>query len=198
MHDSLSLLAYAHNPRDPLTIALAGVIDRAQSAGQRPLIPGLSEAQFQILMKEIFPEAQRTNHADVEIDPTLADERDDLSRLLLEHRHAVNEMTAWLAQAIASAAMRDNHLWQDMGLPDRGFLSGLLADYFPTLAARNTGGMKWKKFFYRQLCERAGVTICKSPNCGDCVDYRDCFGPEGGGTRFSGPVGCPATDDVHA
>ena len=30
----------------------------------------------------------------------------------------------------------------------------------------------------RQLCQRAGVPICKSPHCADCCDYRICFGPE--------------------
>jgi nitrogen fixation protein NifQ len=53
-----------------------------------------------------------------------------------------------------------------------------MAECFPALAARNVGDMKWKKFFYRQLCEHAAVPICKSPNCADCVDYRACFGPE--------------------
>jgi nitrogen fixation protein NifQ len=40
--------------------------------------------------------------------------------------------------------------------------------------------MKWKKFFYRQLCERAGVPICKSPHCAECCDRALCFGPEEG------------------
>lgn len=59
-------------------------------------------------------------------------------------------------------------------------LSCLLRENFPTLAALNTRDMKWKKFFYRQLCERAGVMICKSPNCAECCDFRACFGPEDG------------------
>jgi NifQ len=37
-----------------------------------------------------------------------------------------------------------------------------LQTHFPTLAAKTIGDMKWKKFFYRQLCERAGIPICKS------------------------------------
>jgi nitrogen fixation protein NifQ len=38
--------------------------------------------------------------------------------------------------------------------------------------------MRWKKFFYRQLCEQADVLICKSPSCGVCCDYASCFGAE--------------------
>ena len=57
-------------------------------------------------------------------------------------------------------------------------------DSWDNRGTRTTGaplfrlGMKWKKFFYRQLCERSGMLICKSPRCADCVDYRICFGPE--------------------
>jgi nitrogen fixation protein NifQ len=38
--------------------------------------------------------------------------------------------------------------------------------------------MKWKKFFYRQLCLREEILICKSPTCADCCDQAKCFGPE--------------------
>jgi nitrogen fixation protein NifQ len=46
------------------------------------------------------------------------------------------------------------------------------------LKRKNAGDMKWKKFFYRQLCEAAEVPICKSPSCAECCDYSVCFGPE--------------------
>ncbi|MCX7161517.1 MAG: nitrogen fixation protein NifQ [Rhodocyclales bacterium] len=46
------------------------------------------------------------------------------------------------------------------------------------LPHKNSGDMKWKKFFYRQLCEAAGVLICKSPSCANCCDYSHCFGAE--------------------
>ena len=87
-------------------------------------------------------------------------------------------METWLAHTIATAAMGENHLWQDMGLPSRKVLSALMQKHFPSLAALNDKDMKWKKFFYRQLCESAGVLICKSPHCAECCDYRICFGPE--------------------
>jgi nitrogen fixation protein NifQ len=166
------------SPRKPdelATIALAGVIVRAMHADKRPLIRGLSEARFQKLLNEFFLDLSLTNGASPTKD---GDEFNDLVLLLLESRAEPTEREAWLAYAVASAAMGENHLWEDLGLPNRKVLSDLMREHFPSLAAKNTGDMKWKKFFYRQLCTRAGVPICKSPHCAECSDYAVCFGPE--------------------
>jgi nitrogen fixation protein NifQ len=106
------------------------------------------------------------------------DEYEDLLALLLEYRATADAASEQLCIFVARSAMGENHLWQDMGLPNRQALSDLMRENFPTLFALNSGNMKWKKFFYRQLCERAGVPICKSPHCADCDDYAVCFGPE--------------------
>ena len=106
------------------------------------------------------------------------DEREDLLALLVEHRARGKAGSLAVARAIAKAAMGGNHLWQDMGLPHRQALSVLLRDNFPSLVAKNANDMKWKKFFYRQLCERAGVPVCKAPHCAECGDHALCFGPE--------------------
>jgi len=181
-----ALLAHAPDPIETLSIAFGGVIAAAYAARQRPLIRGLSEAEFQSLIARYFPGALLDNGADACSSSVVDEEAEDLFALLCEYRCDERPETAWLARAIASAAMRDNHLWQDMGLPDRAFLSALMRDYFPGLSARNGGDMKWKKFFYRQLCERAGVPICKSPHCAECVDFSVCFGPEVGDPLLSG------------
>ena len=65
-----------------------------------------------------------------------------------------------------------------MGLTGRQALSDLLQQNFTALHDKNVGNMKWKKFFYKQLCERAEVNLCKAPSCQVCADYRSCFGPE--------------------
>ena len=174
------LLRHAADPGHPLTLAFAGVIARAHCAGQHPLIRGLAEDDFQRLLGRFFPGVRLDNGATAD-PPAALDELADLRDLLLEYRREPSATLAWLSQAVASAAMRDNHLWQDMGLPNRALLSQLLLTYFPALAARNVGDMKWKKFFYRQLCERAEVPICKSPHCADCVDYQVCFGHDDAG-----------------
>lgn len=106
------------------------------------------------------------------------EEFDDIVALLWEHALAQTTATRELVQFIANACMGDNHLWQDMGLPSRAALSTLMRENFPQLVEKNSGDMKWKKFFYKQLCERADILICKSPSCGVCVDYDQCFGPE--------------------
>jgi nitrogen fixation protein NifQ len=106
------------------------------------------------------------------------DEFDDIVDLLMDHRCDDRDTTCELVVFIATACMGDNHLWQDMGLPNRSVLNELMQNSFPSLAAKNTGNMKWKKFFYKQLCERADIFICKSPSCGVCIDYDKCFGSE--------------------
>lgn len=106
------------------------------------------------------------------------EEFDDIVALLWEHAAEQTPATRELVQFIAQSCMGDNHLWQDMGLPNRAALSSLMRENFPQLVEKNSGDMKWKKFFYKQLCERADIFICKSPTCGVCVDYDKCFGAE--------------------
>lgn len=109
---------------------------------------------------------------------SIDNEYDDIVALLMDYRVGDSAETRQLCHAIATAAMGENHLWQDMGLGNRKEMSELLQAHFPKLVERNVGDMKWKKFFYRQLCERAGVPICKSPHCAACDDQPFCFGPE--------------------
>lgn len=170
-------ISYARRPTDPATLAFAGVITESLRSSRKPLIRGLSETCFQKLLQAYFSDLAYAN-GNAAAPASEFDEFDEIVELLLEHRATGVEQETWLAHAIASAAMGENHLWQDMGLPSRAVLSNLMQTHFPALAALNTGDMKWKKFFYRQLCSRAGVAICKSPRCADCCDYRICFGPE--------------------
>jgi nitrogen fixation protein NifQ len=107
----------------------------------------------------------------------------------MEHRRTDSEESQWLACSVATACLGNNHLWQDMGLPNRRVLSELLHRYFTTLHDKNTGNMKWKKFFYKQLCERAEVDICKAPSCGICIDYEKCFGSEDSQPLVAGVAG---------
>ncbi|HEY3327549.1 MAG TPA: nitrogen fixation protein NifQ [Novimethylophilus sp.] len=116
----------------------------------------------------------RASTTSVRID-NRTDEFDDLVELLLDYRCDDSDATRDLAVFIAAACMGDNHLWQDMRLPNRAALTKLMQTRFPGLYAKNSSNMKWKKFFYKQLCERAEIFICKSPSCGVCVDYDKCF-----------------------
>ncbi|WP_422846120.1 nitrogen fixation protein NifQ [Acidovorax sp. M2(2025)] len=109
------------------------------------------------------------------------DEIDSLMALLIGHADfsagskAEVYHAAWL---VACASLGDGHLWQDMGLPSRNALSAFIQHWFPALSALNANNMKWKKFFYRQLCLQEDILICRSPSCADCGDHENCFGPE--------------------
>jgi nitrogen fixation protein NifQ len=172
------LLARCRFPDDPRSAAIACCLAQALEEGRQPLVRGLAEDEFRQMLRSCFEGvALRNGSAPRQADGAV-DEFDDLLALLLAQRAEATPINAWLSCCIASASLSDRHLWQDMGLPDRPALSRLLRAIYPALAARNVGDMKWKKFFYRQLCERAGLRLCKSPNCGACSDYAACFGPE--------------------
>jgi nitrogen fixation protein NifQ len=180
------LLSYAQDPQDGLVRAFAGVIHSAhQRERMAPnLAMGLSRERFIALLDRYFPGASGTVYAHSCTTPCAecvqlrADEFDDLVQLLLDHRSDASEQTEWLAYAIASACMGGSHLYQDMGLPNRQALSELLNRHFTTLFVKNVGNMKWKKFFYKQLCDRAEVKTCSAPSCQVCHDFDVCFGPE--------------------
>lgn len=182
------LLAYARAPQDPVTCTFASAIGLARSSSRLPGRGGLGLglAEFSALLDDYFPGARnayltpafRLSLAAGAGRPGETDEFADLLGLLLEQRSDESRETRWLAHAIAVCCMGDDHLWQDMGLADRQALSALLARHFNGLYAGNTGGMRWKKFFYKQLCERNGAFVCRSPSCTVCVEYANCFGPE--------------------
>ncbi|MGA1856376.1 nitrogen fixation protein NifQ [Azospirillum sp. 11R-A] len=107
-------------------------------------------------------------------------EEADLRAFLVEHGATGADEERWLAAILARRSLEPNHLWQDMGFHDRGELNTMFRRHFPALVALNSSDMKWKKFFYRQLCEREGLMLCKSPNCEVCEDVEVCFGEEAG------------------
>ncbi|MGD0504096.1 MAG: nitrogen fixation protein NifQ [Steroidobacteraceae bacterium] len=176
--DRERLLAAARDPGDLANLAFCGVLARFA-------IRKLESAELIRLLARYFPSAppETADEALVRAPEVVCaaiepEEFDDLLALLGEHRRDDLEETRWLAHAIASACAGENHLWEDMGMPDRVALSQLLRRYFPTLYFKNTANLRWKKFFYKLLCDRAQARLCKAPSCGVCSDYELCFGPE--------------------
>lgn len=100
---------------------------------------------------------------------------------LLEHAYS-NEQAEKMALAdiLAAACLGGDHLWRDLGLVTRRDLSDLMYINFQSLALANTKDMKWKKFFYKALCDQEGGYVCRSPSCESCSSYDDCFGDENG------------------
>lgn len=167
------LMAAASDPADIATLAFGGVLARFH-------IRGLDASTLTRLLRRYFPGADHMagTGTGAVCNALSVDEFEDLLALLREHRRDGSEETEWLARAVASACAGGNHLWEDMGLPDRDTLSRLMRRYFTTLYYKNTGNLRWKKFFYKQLCDRAEIRLCKAPSCGVCSDYAACFGPE--------------------
>lgn len=171
---SLRYLSTAALPLEQLVLNC--VLAEGQRVGAQPLMRGLDAAECELLAEVCGAGFVLAPMQSLTQNPL--DEFDELFELLWDYAEPQDAMGRWLACAISTAAQRNNHLWQDMGLPSRRELSAILNLRFPRLAAQNVNDMKWKKFFYRQLCQRSGIPICKSPSCADCCDYAICFGPE--------------------
>jgi len=103
-----------------------------------------------------------------------------LREILSMHMARGSPLERLLVRMIARRSLRPNHLWQDLGLANRGELSLLIQRHFPRLAQRNSADMKWKKFFYRMMCSSEQFRLCAAPVCSECDDFEACFGSEDG------------------
>lgn len=147
---------------------------------------GLSSDDLAALFKQNFPSVRIKGD-----DLLLGSKHDDndevtmVRDLLLAQRSTAGDTGRWLAAMIARRVMEPNHLWADLGLRDRGELSRLLNRHFAPLARRNVNNMRWKRFFYRRLCEDEGLILCTTPVCTECKDFNHCFGDESGESRMA-------------
>lgn len=184
-----TLMRHAVSADNPTVQALAGVLSSAFDQDGMHVLPirGLDARETRWLLAHWFPGADAALAPAWDASTASAcrgsryDEVEDLVALFVEHadpRAGTPEEVACVARALAFACLGENHLWQDLRLPSRRELSALLGYWFPRLVAKNVRDMKWKKFFYRQLCEREGLFVCKAPSCGVCADFAVCFGPE--------------------
>jgi len=162
-------------------LALAAMEEGAMAARA-----GLAVADLVSLMAQWFPVAGGTGIAWFTQDEDIDDDEVAMVRdLLLAHRSSDGDVGRWLAAMIARRAMEPNHLWEDLGLRDRSELTRLLSRHFAPIAARNTKNMRWKRFFYRALCEADGFVMCTTPVCTECRDFALCFGDESGESRMA-------------
>lgn len=147
---------------------------------------GLPSDELAALLEQKFPSVRIKGD-----DLLLGSERDDndevtmVRDLLLARRSTEGDTGRWLAAMIARRVMEPNHLWADLGLRNRGELSRLLNRHFRPLARRNLNNMRWKRFFYRSLCEDEGLILCTTPVCTDCNDFNHCFGDDSGESRMA-------------
>ncbi|WP_369726367.1 nitrogen fixation protein NifQ [Bradyrhizobium sp. LLZ17] len=159
----------------------------AMDGGQLPERAGLTNQELNALLVQYFPSSPIRSCIWREQSALPADDETNMVRdLLLAQRSTYGEVGGWLATMIARRAMEPNHLWEDLGLRKRDELSRLLMRHFGPLAARNTKNMRWKRFFYRILCEDDGLVMCTTPVCTECNDFDLCFGEESGESRMAG------------
>ncbi|MET4312658.1 nitrogen fixation protein NifQ [Bradyrhizobium sp. RT4b] len=159
----------------------------AMDGGQLPERAGLTNQELNALLVQYLPSSPVRRWTWREQSPLSAPDETIMVRdLLLAQRSTPSEVGGWLARMIARRAMEPNHLWEDLGLRKRDELSRLLTRHFGPLAARNSKKMRWKRFFYRMLCEDDGLVMCTTPVCTECNDFDLCFGEESGESRMAG------------
>jgi nitrogen fixation protein NifQ len=165
-------------PNDELFARM--LTSQAAANGMLPAGLGLHPEDYVKLLVRHFPDVDLSGELPPPVQPeeSRLTERQDLVDLLLEFRANADQSEIWMAEIVAAACMGGDHLWQDLGLWMRADLSRLMVENFPPLAAKNDRDMKWKKFLYRQICDREGVYLCPAPSCQACVDYAKCFSSE--------------------
>nr|WP_284272718.1 nitrogen fixation protein NifQ [Bradyrhizobium iriomotense] len=163
------------------SVLCAAVMD----GGPLPERAGLTTEDLNELLAQCFSLAPVHTIVSMENVVSTSDEEIMVRDLLLAQRSTEGEVSRWLAAMIARRAMEPNHLWEDLGLRARPELSRLLARHFAPLAAQNTKNMRWKRFFYRRLCEDEGMATCTTPVCTQCNDFDHCFGEETGESRMA-------------
>ncbi|MCI4677110.1 nitrogen fixation protein NifQ [Rhodoblastus acidophilus] len=147
---------------------------------------GLDCATLSQVAHELFPAAAPALAAMAgAVGPSPQIEEKSVIDILLIYANGPIDFLRPLATMIARRCQEPHHLWQDLGLRNRGELSQLMARHFPRLIERNSGDMKWKKFLYRMVCGAEGFTLCPAPVCSDCDDFASCFGSEEGVAQLS-------------
>jgi len=147
--------------------------------GVLPAYMGLTPDLFKKMAQHFFPGVGL---------PALPDRTSDWQQQMPEFNemHALlaafsadNEAErGWIAAIAIAGCLGHKHLWEDLGLFNRPDLTAMIAENFPELAAKNVRDMKWKKFIYKQLCEREGIIACPAPTCDACADFSICFASE--------------------
>ena len=141
---------------------------------------GLQKDELADLQRYFFPEwdAAAASSMIVPATETFPEVNNDVRDLLRSHT-SVNDdsppVSLWLSKILAARAALPGHLWIAMGLFERPQLSASIRRHLPTVFATNDKNMRWKRFFFKQVCDINGGSLCKTPNCGECSDYAICF-----------------------
>ena len=172
------LLNHAPQRNAADTIMFARLIGAKLASGEL-LHLGLTRAALEALRSRHFPDA-KSLHAVPE--PIAVHEHrpfvDALHAFLLHHESslaATDDDALCLATIIATACLRPDHLWRDLGLDGRDDVTAILTRHYPQLVARNTDNTRWKKFLARELAGSQGCEPAPAPGCPGCEDYSFCY-----------------------
>jgi nitrogen fixation protein NifQ len=175
-----------------LACVFASAADESRTGGSFTGALGICGASLRRNIHRYFPGClQKLEPFGLDVEPSVDENELCLRELLWRFRASATPLNSLMTFLVARRATRPNHLWQDLGLANRGELSTLMLRHFTRLARRNTEDMKWKKFFYRMICREEGFRMCVAPSCSECSDFEGCFGDESGEsllarTRFHG------------
>jgi nitrogen fixation protein NifQ len=169
-----------------LACIFAAAADECQAGGSFTNAIGIFGPTLRGNIERHFPGTlQQLDFFALDSETTVSEDERCLRELLWRFRSTSSEINSLLAILIAHRATRSKHLWQDLGLANRGELSRLMVRHFAQLARRNEQDMKWKKFFYRMICRDEGFNLCTAPCCSECSDFAHCFGDESGESLFA-------------
>lgn len=165
--------AQVRNPamEGPAVRAVSAVLSGAQG-GDLPLFAwtlGLAQTEQRAMLRRRFPVlAQapmvpegcyvRIGIAPLQFAPMAA--------LLREHGHRelAEDLSDYLARALAAACFGHRELWQDLGLRHREELDWFMVLYFPPLYRRNAAGGCWKRFLFAESEHgAAALPVCLRP-----------------------------------
>ncbi|MEI5999059.1 nitrogen fixation protein NifQ [Paraburkholderia bengalensis] len=174
-----------HAPqRDADTVMFARLVGAKLASGEI-LHLGLARAALHALLARHFPGATRPHAVPERIAASGHQAFVDAMRALLLRHEAFfapdNADAHCLATIIASACLRPDHLWRDLGLDGRDDVTAILTRHYPQLVARNVDGLRWKKLLARELALEAGREPAPAPGCPGCEDYGFCYPSRDGG-----------------
>lgn len=162
---------------------LASIIASAVATSNKPLTEslGLSREMLDEILTTVFANAYTVDELTATTDTAGEDaiEEEEFRVFFIENGTNKARIEVWLAHILVRRILEPHHLWQALGVCSRQVLSDTLHKHFEPLASKNTQNMRWKKFFYREMCQKVvGNIVCKSPICDVCPDYKECFAPE--------------------
>nr|WP_254223742.1 nitrogen fixation protein NifQ [Burkholderia multivorans] len=178
-----SLLSGAVDQRNPDARLFAMLVAARASRNELALL-GLSHTQLTRLLARHFPALSRDVVAALaapfivrSLQPAHVTFVATLHALLLRDigaAVAVDDADC-VASIVAHACLRGDHLWRDLGLDGRDAVAAMLDRYFPAVAARNVGQLRWKKFLAQEAAASLRLPPEPAPGCPDCEDFPVCF-----------------------